>query len=499
MASNRAANLDYDIGIIGGGFGGLGAAIKLKEAGNNDFIIFERANQVGGTWRDNIYPGCACDIPSHLYSFSFEMNPNWSSAYSAQKEILAYIIAFKDKHQLEAQIRYNTRIVKGVFDDENACWELTDQDGNVVRVRAVISAIGPLNVPNIPPIKGLENFEGAYFHSSEWDAEADLKGKKVAVVGTGASAIQIVPAIAPEVGQLSLFQRTAPWVLPRDDRPIGGFLKKLYQSIPPLQKLRRASLYWFFEYAGKALFSDNLVRKITKRMATKHIRKGIADPELRKKVTPPYEIGCKRRLLSDDYYPALTRDNVALVTDSIQEIGPNGLLDNKGRLHEADVIIFATGFHVADFTKRDIALYGRNGRNLFDSWQEHGPEAYYGTCIAGYPNLLLILGPNTGLGHNSQLHIIESQLNFIMDYFKELDQLPPQSFLDVKAAAQQKFNDEIQQKLQKMVWSAGGCNSWYIHESGRNSTLWPGYTITYRKKTKKIKLNDFEIGQTHQK
>lgn len=487
-----ANKIDYKIGIIGGGFGGLGAGIRLKKENRNDFVIFERAEEVGGTWRDNTYPGCACDIPSHLYSYSFEMNPNWSRAYSKQPEILAYIIACKKKYALEAHIRYNTKITKAVFQDKEGCWELTDQAGKITRVESVISAIGPLNVPNIPKFKGLESFEGASFHSSEWDDTVDLKNKRVAVVGTGASAVQIVPSIVSEVKHLTLFQRTAAWILPKNDFKISGISKTIFRTLPFVQKLRRTGLYWFFEYAGGALFSDNMTRKVTRRIAQKHLKKQVPDQELRKKLAPNYEIGCKRRLPSDEFYPALMEQNASVVSGSIQEITPKGIIDAEGNLHEVDVIIYATGFHVADFRRRNLTVIGRGGMNLFDSWTEKGPEAYYGTAVSGFPGLLFVLGPNTGLGHNSQLHVIESQFNYMMDYFKEMDKLP-KGYLDVKPSAQKAFNDDIHKQLEGMVWSSGGCNSWYLHDSGRNSTLWPGYTATYRKKTQKIIRKDFEV------
>jgi cation diffusion facilitator CzcD-associated flavoprotein CzcO len=420
------------------------------------------------------------------------MNPNWSRAYSKQPEILAYIIACKKKYALEAHIRYNTKITKAVFQEKEGHWELTDDAGNITLVESVISAIGPLNVPNIPNFKGAGSFEGTSFHSSEWDDTVDLKNKRVAVVGTGASGVQIVPNIVSEVKELSLFQRTAPWILPKNDFKISGISKTIFKTLPFVQRLRRTGLYWFFEYAGGALFSDNLTRKYTRKMAQKHLKKQVSDKELRKQLTPNYEIGCKRRLPSDEYYPALMEKHVSVISDSIQEITPQGIIDAKGTLHEVDVIIYATGFHVADFRKKNISVIGRGGVNLFDSWEENGPEAYYGTVVSGYPGLLFVLGPNTGLGHNSQLHVIESQFNYIMDYFREMDKLST-GYLDVKPMAQKAFNDDIHKQLDGMVWSSGGCNSWYLHDSGRNSTLWPGYTATYRRKTQKIVREDFEV------
>ncbi|CAA6827839.1 MAG: Cyclohexanone monooxygenase (EC [uncultured Aureispira sp.] len=487
-----ANKVDYKIGIIGGGFGGLGIGIRLKKENRDSFIIFERAEEVGGTWRDNTYPGCGCDIPSHLYSYSFELNPNWSRGYSKQPEILAYMIACKKKYALDAHIRYNATITKAVFHEQEGYWELTDQAGKVTLVENVIAAIGPFNVPNIPKFKGLESFEGASFHSSQWDHTVDLKNKRVAVIGTGASAVQVVPGIVSEVEHLSLFQRTAPWILPKDDFEVSSFSKKINRTFPFIQKLRRLGIYWFFEYSGRALFRENSTRKMIRKLAQDHLEKQVPDEVLRKKLTPNYEIGCKRRLPSDEFYPALMQKNVAVVCDSIQEITPKGIVDSKGVLHEVDVIIYATGFHVADFRGKNLEVIGRGGLNLFENWTEKVPEAYYGTAVSGFPGLLFVLGPNTGLGHNSQLHVMESQFNYIIGYLNELDKLPT-AYLDVKPSAQKEFNDAIQTKLKGMVWSSGGCTSWYLKDSGHNSTLWPGYTVTYRWKTRKIIRNDFEV------
>ncbi|MCH2023639.1 MAG: NAD(P)/FAD-dependent oxidoreductase [Saprospiraceae bacterium] len=484
--------VDHDIAIIGGGFAGLGIAIQLIKNGKKDFIIFERAAEVGGTWRDNIYPGCACDIPSHLYSYSFEMNPNWSRAYSGQPEILEYIINVKNKYKLDEYIEFNSTIVEAKFEEEDRCWRLLDKYGKEITTRTVILAIGPLNVPKVPFYKGIHEFEGDYFHSSEWDSSIDMKDKKVIVVGTGASAIQIVPSIVAEVERLTLFQRSAPWILPKFDKDISVFSQKLFKTFPFIQKLKRWLIFWFYEFIGMALFKDNFLRTITRNLAKKHLKNSITDPELQKKLTPDYQIGCKRRLPSDDFYPSLMQNNVELVTDSIETITSSSVIDKNGVEYDADIIIFATGFHVADFEKRDIKILGRNNSNLFEEWQEKGPEAYYGTCISGFPGLMFLMGPNTGLGHNSQLHIIESQFNYIIDYYKQLNKLPNHSYMDVKVEAQKKFNDKLQKKLHGMVW-ASGCNSWYLHNSGRNSTIWPGLTASFRNKTRRIIVKDFEM------
>lgn len=491
MANKKHTTVDYEVGIVGAGFGGIGAAIRLKESGQNSIVLFEKGSEVGGTWRDNIYPGCACDIPSHVYSFSFELNPNWSRAYSKQPEILKYILHCKEKYQLEQHIRYNTKVTTIKFEEKEKCWRLTTAEGKVTTVRNVILALGPLSVPKIPVIKGVETFKGKIFHSAEWDTSVDLTGKRVAIIGTGASAIQIVPEIVGKVAQLDLYQRSAPWVLPRKDGNVSALTKKAFQTLPFIQQFQRSRIYWYFETTGVALFSDNLVRKYSKKLALDHLKKAVKDPVLREKLTPKYEIGCKRRVLSDDYYPALVHQHVDVVTNGIDQITADGIIDKDGKLRPVDVIVWATGFHVGDFLRRGMDIIGLHGQNLFESWAKEMPQAYYGTCISGYPGLMMILGPNTGLGHNSQLHVMESQYNYILDYLKQQEQQGSNTYLDVKSSAQARYNTSIHQALQRTVWAQGGCNSWYLDEAGRNPTLWPSYTVSYRKQTQQIIMDDF--------
>ena len=496
MEANKEVHIDYDMGIIGAGFGGLGLAMKLQQEGKRSFIILERAAQIGGTWRDNIYPGCACDVPSHLYSFSFEPNPHWSRSYSAQPEILNYMIACKDKYNLEEHIHYNTNFASATFEEASLTWLLTATNGQTWRVKTVASALGPLNVPKFPPIEGRASFAGVSFHSSNWKQEVDLTNKKVGVIGTGASAIQIVPEIADKVAQLTIFQRSAPWIFPKNDHPISPAKQAIYEQKPFKQKLKRLKAYLFMEAGGRGLFKDNFIRKYTQKLAEDYLQKEIQDPVLRKKLRPNYTVGCKRRLLSDNYYAALRKEQVHLETTPIQKIVPEGILDEQGQLQELDVIIYATGFKVIDYEERNVQVKGLGGRELFEQWGQSFPEAYHGTAVSGYPGLFLILGPNTGLGHNSLIHVMESQFNFILDYWKQLDQLPLGSLLDVQPAAQKAFNEQIQKELSTMVWSTGSCSSWYVNEEGKNPTLWPGPTTTFRKRTKKIKVKDFEVLST---
>lgn len=488
MKGDHIQNPQYHTAIIGAGFAGLGAAIKLKESTNHSIIIFERASDVGGTWRDNTYPGCGCDVPSHLYSFSFEMNPSWSRSFSKQPEILNYIRHCSRKYKIEEHIQYNTEIKHLFFDENQGYWILTDQRGNSISARVVIAALGPLNVPIFPKINGRENFKGVNFHSSEWDHDFDLKGKKVAVIGTGASAIQIVPAIADQVAQLTVFQRTPPWIMPKKDKQFSSTTKNIFQRLPSLHKLFREMIYWLMEVRGRGFFGNTIILKIATWVANMHIKNSISDPVLREKVTPKYQMGCKRVLPSNDFYPALQKPNVELVTETIDQITNTGVIGKAGRQWDFDAIVYATGFDSAEYKGRDMTIIGRNGRNLFKEWNKTGPEAYYGIAASGFPGLMFILGPNSGLGHNSVIHIMESQINFILDYIKKLTN---DTFLDLKADIQDEYNHCLQEKLQNTVWSSG-CNSWYRTAEGKNTTLWYGPTYIFRKLTKEINLKDFE-------
>ena len=492
MPENNQKRNHYQTAIIGAGFAGLGAAIQLKKSGNQSFIVLERASEVGGTWRDNTYPGCGCDVPSHLYSYSFEPNPYWSRAFSKQPEILDYIRDCTEKHGLRKHIQFNTAIQKLVFDEINGCWALTDQHGRVITARTVVAAIGPLNVPIFLNIYGQEIFEGVSFHSSHWPEKFDPTGKRIAIIGTGASAIQITPEIAPMAAQLFVFQRTAPWILPKRDGQFSQITKTAFRKIPPLHWLFRELIYWLMELRGKGLFGNKMAHRLATAIGKKHIRASIADPVLREKVTPNYQIGCKRVLPSNDYYPALQRPNVELVTEPIERIMEHSISGKKGSQWEVDAIVYATGFEASEFSNRGMTIIGRKGRNLFDEWKETGAEAYFGTTINGFPGLLFMVGPNTGLGHNSIIHMMESQMNYILDYIENLATLPSNAFLDVKQEVQARFNKKIQQELSGMVW-ASGCKSWYQTSSGKNTTIWPGHTFTYRKQTKRVDLGDYEV------
>lgn len=480
---------DLDVIIIGSGFSGLGMGIKLKEAGSHSFVILEKAREIGGTWRENTYPGCACDVPSHMYSFSWERNPRWSRMYSSQAEILAYLKHCVAKYGLASHIRFGAELREAVFDEANHCWQVRTGDGKTLSARFLVSAMGALSRPAYPQLPRMERFQGIAFHSAEWRHDVDLSGKRVAVIGTGASAIQFVPQIAPKVAQLTLFQRTPAWVLPKPDRPIGKFEQALYRSMPGAMGLFRNFIYWRQELLGLGFVHPRLMEKARK-MALAHMAHQIPDPVLRDKLTPRYTIGCKRILLSNDYFPALARPNVHVVTDGIAEVRERSILGKDGVEYPADVIIYGTGFRVTDLLT-PVRFIGRGGVDLNDAWRT-GPEAYLGMTSAGFPNLFMLLGPNTGLGHNSVVFMVEQQIAYALQCMRLLRKRR-QTSIDVRADAQREFNRGLQQRLQTTVW-ATGCKSWYQDANGKNVTLWPGFTFQYWKAMRKVNQVDYVLG-----
>ena len=488
--------MNYQVGIIGAGFGGLVAALKLKESGRDSFVIFERASEIGGTWRDNTYPGCACDVPSHLYSIAKVPNPDWNYKFSKQPEILNYLKSVVKQYDLTQYIRLNSDIVDIKFIESEGIWQITDRIGNQSTVKFIISSTGPLNRAVIPKFEGLESFKGAKFHSSKWDKTCDIKGTKVAVIGTGASAIQIVPTIAPDVAQLMVFQRTPAWITPRRDRKTLSFEKALYRMFPATQKFMREGFYWINEFLGKAFVGNDRIYKISKFVSLQKLKSEVKDPETRRKLTPQYNLGCKRVLVSDDYYPTFNRSNVHLITDDIEKITENSIITKDGQAHEVDIIVFATGFEAADlnlYTK----ILGIKGTNLIEEWSETGAEAFHGTTVSGYPNLALLLGPNTGLGHNSVIHIMESQMNYVLDYLEILEKNGDYSYLDVKPQLQKEHNESVQKQFEGTVW-ASGCKSWYMNKNGRNTTLYPRLTVQFRKETQKVNLEEYSLVANNQ-
>ncbi len=466
------------VAVIGAGFGGLGAAIKLEETGHGDFLVLERGSEVGGTWRDNTYPGAACDVPSQLYSYSFARNPRWSRSFSPQPEIQAYLRRTAERSGVLDRFRFGVTVQDAAWDEADQCWHVETSAGPV-RADVLVSATGPLSEPLLPEIEGIEDFQGEIFHSARWNHDYDLTGKRVAVIGTGASAIQIVPEVAKIAERLDVYQRTAPWVIPRWDRPYTGIEKLGFRLVPGLQKAYRTGIYWGRETFVPAFTRWPWMAEPARRAALANLRRGISDPELRRKVTPHYRIGCKRILISNTYYPALARDNVEVITDPIASVTPTGVVTADGTEREIDALVVATGFYTTDLP---IAHHvkGRDGRTLADAWAETGMTAYKGSTVSGFPNLFFLIGPNTGLGHSSMVFIIESQINYLVSALQTMGQRGLTA-VEPRADAQQEWNDDLQRRMKPTVWNTGGCASWYLDEHGRNTTLWPRATFTFRR------------------
>jgi cation diffusion facilitator CzcD-associated flavoprotein CzcO len=466
---------DFDVAILGAGFSGLCMGIALKKAGYKSFVILEKAGDLGGTWRDNHYPGCVCDVPSHLYAFSFEQNPDWSRHYPPQAEIWRYMHSCASKYGILPNIRFESAVNAAEFNEAGHHWRITCADGRTLTARAIVCGIGALHLPAIPAIEGLETFSGHTFHSSQWDDSIDLTGRAVGVIGTGASAIQIVPAIAAQAGALRLFQRTPAWVLPRNDSAYSERAKRLFRAVPGLQSLYRTLLYWRLEATAPAFLGNRGLAKKAAAMARAHLEKAIADPGMRAALTPDYTIGCKRILLSDDFYPALQRDNVTLVTQPVVRATPRGLVTADGREHALDILIHATGFR-ANEPLAELRVAGRGGHTLSHDWR-YGAEAYYGMAVSGYPNFFMLLGPNSGLGHNSILFMIEAQARYIAHCLGWLLREGAQE-VEVRRDVQRGFNARLKAKLGGTVWQSG-CRSWYLNPNGSNSSIWPDYTFSY--------------------
>jgi cation diffusion facilitator CzcD-associated flavoprotein CzcO len=487
------ARPDFEVAVIGTGFAGLCMAIKLKEEGRNDFVLIERGNSVGGTWRDNNYPGAACDVPSHLYSFSFEPNPNWSRKYPTQPELHAYLRGIAQKHGLLPHIRFNNNFLGAEYDETAQLWRIKTRHGQETRelsARVVVSGSGGLAEPKLPDVQGVETFKGHSFHSSRWDHAYDLSGKRVAVIGTGASSIQFVPEIAAKVGRLDVYQRTPNWIIPRPDRAYSRAEKWLFRVLPFTRRLHRAMIYWGHEARVMGIVLHPSLMKVFQKIGERHIRKQVKDPALRAKVTPNYTIGCKRILISNDWYPAISRSNVSLITDGIREIRENAVVTADGQVREVDCIIFGTGFYATENPIADV-IRGTGGRTLAQAWA-NGEEAYLGTLVKGFPNLCIIVGPNTGLGHSSMVFMIETQVAYIQRLLGHLHDTKAGT-LEVKAAVQDGYNRRLHERLGGSVW-ATGCKSWYQHKSGKITALWPGFTFSFWLRSREFRASDYTLG-----
>jgi cation diffusion facilitator CzcD-associated flavoprotein CzcO len=475
-----------EIAIVGAGLSGLGMAIALRRDGHRSFVVLEREADLGGTWRDNTYPGCACDIPSVLYSYSDAQNPDWSHAFAHQPEIWAYMKDVAGRHDLASHMRYGHDVCKAEWDEARGLWEIETSRGEFT-AEILISATGALADPSIPELPGLGRFQGRVFHSARWDHEHELTGRRVAVVGAGASAIQFVPEIQPEVNRLHLFQRTPPWVLPRANPRIPGGWRRRFARSPRLMGLVRGSVFSLLESLHFG-FRHPAAMKLAERRARRHIERQVADPELRAKLTPDYSLGCKRVLGSDKWYPALCQENVEVVTSAIHEVTETGIVDADGRHHEVDTIIFGTGFQVTD-PPISHRLHGRRGERLADSW-EGSPRAHLGMCVAGFPNLFLLLGPSTGLGHNSVLLMIEAQISYLRQALRHRRE-HGLAALEATAEAQAAYAARLDRDTEGSVWTAGGCLSWYVDATGRNSTLWPNSVRSYQRRVARFDPGDY--------
>jgi len=481
----------FKVVIVGTGFSGLGQAIQLEKAGIRDYVILEKATEVGGTWRDNSYPGCACDVQSHMYSFSYEQNPDWSRSFSPQPEIFEYLKGVADKYRLREKIRFGVELTGAHWDEQERRWTATTKDGREFVAQFLVSGVGGLHIPQVPELPGIAKFKGQTWHSAQWNHEYDLRGKKVAVVGTGASAVQFVPKIAPDVAELTLFQRTPPWIMPKPDHAMPSWAQTLFKRVPGTQRLYRNALYWLLEARAIGFNGHPAIMKAGELIAKRNIAKGIKDSALRKKVTPDYTMGCKRVLISNDYYPALSRPNVDVNTSGIKEVKAHSIVDSAGVEHEVDAIVYGTGFKVTDALEY-LDITGVDGRDLAKEWAAEGMRTHKGIAVSGFPNLFFLLGPNTALGHNSVVFMIESQSRYVVDAIK-LAGSRDAAALDVRPGVQDKFQQDIQDKLVKGVWTQGGCKSWYLDAKGVNRTIWPGFTWRYWLETRKVDPADFEL------
>jgi len=483
---------DFPIAIIGAGFAGIGTAIQLLKAGIDSFTIFERAGEIGGTWRDNTYPGAACDVPSHVYSFSFEPNPGWSRAFAESGEIWEYLQNVVDKWNLRSHLRLDTEIVDARFDEDAGSWTLTTSREETFNARVVVSGVGGLVDPSFPDIKGIQSFAGEIFHTARWNHHYDLTGRNVAVIGTGASAVQVVPAIAPQVAKLSVFQRTPAWVMPKRDRKYSEKAKQFYARHPLALRASRFAKYWLSEALGPMVFLDApRLSAIGERASLRHLRSQVKDPDLRAKLTPHFQFGCKRILISDDYWATFERENVELVTDPIEEIRRNGVETCDGTLHEQDAIIFATGFAL-NIATAPFPVTGRDGRTLDDAWKA-GAVAYKGMTVSGFPNWFILMGPNTGPGHTSVLVFTEAQVHHAVQAIQKMigEDL---RYVDVRQDVQDRYNAGIQRRMKRMVWTSG-CKSWYLSPDGSNHSLYPGFAAEYVARSRTFKASDYEIAR----
>lgn len=483
---------DHRVLVVGAGFAGIGMGIKLKQAGIDDFVLLEKDTDLGGTWRDNSYPGCACDVPSPLYSFSFEQNPEWTRFFSPADEIWDYLRHCVDAYDLKPHMRYGADVQGAAYDETAGRWAVELAGGETLTARAVVTGVGALHRPRLPDIPGLDSFKGRSFHSAHWDHNHDLTGRRVAVIGTGASAIQFVPQIQPAVEQLDVYQRTAPWVTPKPDREISDLEKSLFRRVPAAMTAFRAIVYAVLETRALGFAVHPRFMALIERNARRHLARQVPDVDLRARLTPDYQIGCKRILLSNDYYPALSQPNVELVTTGIERVTPTGIVDRSGVARPVDTIVLGTGFQVTGNLTR-LRLRGLGGEDLADTWRRKGAGAHLGISVSGFPNLFLLVGPNTGLGHSSMIYMIESQVAHVIHALRLGEQHG--GAVDVRQDVQDAYVEDVQGHLDGSVWQSG-CSSWYIDETGRNTAIWPRFSWQYRQRTRRLRPHEYAIVPT---
>ncbi|TCO52338.1 flavin-containing monooxygenase [Actinocrispum wychmicini] len=478
------------VAVIGTGFSGLGVAIKLLANNVDDFVVLERADEVGGTWRDNTYPGCACDVMALLYVYSFAQKSDWGSTFGTRQELFDYLRDVTDRFGVRPHIRFNHEVLGAQWDEKLRRWNIQTSQGDYT-AQLLVSGSGYLSDPVIPNIPGFENFQGKVMHSSKWDHDYDLKGRKVAVIGTGASAIQFVPAIQSEVGHMDLYQRSAPWVMPKPDKPNTGLHGWALKNFPGYRAFRRG-----FNKRGREILSfifsnPDIAAKTVQGNAAKHLKKSVPDPALRARLTPNFSVACKRLLFSNKWYPAIQADNVEIIDGEVGGVTPTGIIGSDGKERQVDTIILGTGFLA---TKRPIAarITGRGGVKLEEQWDRIGMKAYRGTTVANFPNLFLMLGPNTTLGHSSQTLMIESQMNYVIEAVKTIRGRGLAS-VEVRADAQELYNRMVEQAIEGTVWDPATCTSWYVDSTGRNPSLWPMKTSKFAKSTKKFDVSAYQV------
>ncbi len=484
----RASRRPLSIAVVGGGFGGVGAIVSLRRAGYQDVTAFERGERIGGVWHHNTYPGAACDVPSHLYEFSFQLNPRWSRRYAPQAEIQSYLEDVARRHGVLHKIRTSTEVTRAAWDGSRGKWTLQTSAGPH-EADVLITACGQLSVPKTPPIAGLERFAGPSFHTAQWRHDVDLTGKRVAVVGTGCSAIQVVPAIQPIVAQLDVYQRSPGWTFPKLDLAYGERSRRAFERFPLLQRMDRAAIFAFMELGAAGMTSQRWLLRPFRAIARKQISKAIGDPELRRKVTPSDELGCKRLMLTDDWYPTLTKPNVELITDPIAEVTAHGIRAHGGSERPTDVLVLATGFKTHGFVA-PMQIVGAHGRTLAEEWAQV-PSAYLGMSIHGFPNMFLLYGPNTNGGTGSVIYTIEAGMAHVVAALAELGRADAHS-IEIRREAGERFDRELRAALNGTVWHTG-CTSWYVDEHGNDPNQWPWLWSTYRRRTARIDRRAYEL------